>query len=577
MTIAFLLARQRSGTGALGSVLQKHPNIFYVGEVFHPDNIDTDKWNYFRFLRDFGIEPDKLTNPDCSREVFDTYCDFLKDRLDTKVIVIDVKYRSFHHFTAGWRGIFEQPWFLSQPYVKKTPIIHLTRNNLVETFVSGRLAEINKVWHASKSSQIKETSVEVPLKALKGYLNSITREVNQVSEWLSSTPKLATIEYANIFDEKGFIDVPTTGKLAEVLGVSNFRDRAPAFLKQAPSSLRDSIKNYREVEEGLRETSYSWMMSGKKDQTPTSPQVQTQGNVGAEASSKIGTRNNAAVAKIPVFRQERGTTPVKLDQHFHKTKNANPYLGFVDCRSAGQDFTMFSANDDLFAMSYFWFGEDAYQKTSMRVWEEAARNARCILDVGAFTGGYSLVAAKANPNAQVHAFEPARRSYARLVMNVHANDLQSRISAHCVAIGARSQGSHVYQYNHENILGNAASLMPSEGREVIDASEKVQVLSLNNLCSKLKIKPDLIKIDVEGSEVEVLMGARSLLSTPGVKVMVNVRPDTAPKAAKILGAGGNDKLEVIDETIDSLAPLGQVAKDISNVWWTSQGLLTQGK
>jgi hypothetical protein len=40
MTIAFLLACQRSGTGALGSVLQKNPEIPYVGGVFHPDNID---------------------------------------------------------------------------------------------------------------------------------------------------------------------------------------------------------------------------------------------------------------------------------------------------------------------------------------------------------------------------------------------------------------------------------------------------------------------------------------------------------------------------------------------------------
>ncbi len=39
MKYALLIASQRSGTGALGSVLDKNQHIKHLGEIFHPDDL----------------------------------------------------------------------------------------------------------------------------------------------------------------------------------------------------------------------------------------------------------------------------------------------------------------------------------------------------------------------------------------------------------------------------------------------------------------------------------------------------------------------------------------------------------
>src|SRR5438132_239175 len=64
----------------------------------------------------------------------------------------------------------------------------------------------------------------------------------------------------------------------------------------------------------------------------------------------------------------------------------------------------------------FWRGlYYRYEKTSVHLWAQLCQNAEVIVDAGANTGLYSLVAKAMNNAASVHAFEPVEREFGRLV------------------------------------------------------------------------------------------------------------------------------------------------------------------
>ena len=70
----------------------------------------------------------------------------------------------------------------------------------------------------------------------------------------------------------------------------------------------------------------------------------------------------------------------------------------------------------------FWNGLYSIdESTSIKVWEELSMVSSTIIDVGANTGIFTLVAKSANPNANVIAFEPITRIYEKLLKNIHIN------------------------------------------------------------------------------------------------------------------------------------------------------------
>ncbi|MGZ8538661.1 MAG: FkbM family methyltransferase, partial [Flavisolibacter sp.] len=71
----------------------------------------------------------------------------------------------------------------------------------------------------------------------------------------------------------------------------------------------------------------------------------------------------------------------------------------------------------------FWKGlQGDWEKESVSLWIELCRMSNSILDIGANTGVYSLIAKAVNPNAKVFAFEPVHRVYEKLAENNRINN-----------------------------------------------------------------------------------------------------------------------------------------------------------
>ena len=145
-----------------------------------------------------------------------------------------------------------------------------------------------------------------------------------------------------------------------------------------------------------------------------------------------------------------------------------------------------------------------------------------VIDAGANEGQTSLQYARRFPAATIHAFEPFSKSFA--ILEVAARR-QPRIVPHQEAVGDREGSRRL----HLNARASTNSFFETSAaaREYVDARlmetvdvEEVPVTTLDVFCDRNHVQHvDVLKLDVQGSELLALRGATGLLSEHRVDVV----------------------------------------------------------
>ena len=233
--------------------------------------------------------------------------------------------------------------------------------------------------------------------------------------------------------------------------------------------------------------------------------------------------NDRALAGRPLLRPGYRPKPVSVhDAEYAQLVVSLPYYGLVAAAVADVDFVMFSSNDDNVARTYLYYGPDAYETLSLRLWHRLSLNARCVFDIGSFTGLYSLVTLGVNRGCSCVAFEPMPHIRHRARMNFVLNGCTNEIRVEPYALSDETRMLPLSTSVGPTILDSGGSV-EARSNGVTVGMDLVQGISLDQyLTANPGLKPDLLKIDVEYHEVAVLSGARQMLEASRPTMVIEV-------------------------------------------------------
>jgi FkbM family methyltransferase len=163
--------------------------------------------------------------------------------------------------------------------------------------------------------------------------------------------------------------------------------------------------------------------------------------------------------------------------------------------------------DGLTRYWYFW-GYSYYELGTTRLLRRLLERKRVFFDVGANIGYYTfLAAALLEGRGAVHAFEPWGVVFDDLAANARLNGFRC-LNLNQVALGERDGEARLFlPGTHEWTM---ASLVADSAGQAFD---NVRTQRFDSYCRERGIDTmDLMKIDVEGAELQVLQGMGSLLS-----------------------------------------------------------------
>ena len=158
-------------------------------------------------------------------------------------------------------------------------------------------------------------------------------------------------------------------------------------------------------------------------------------------------------------------------------------------------------------------GENIFLKKYLKV-----KTVKTIFDIGANKGNYSKNIMELSPNVELYAFEPHPKTFKKL--QEVADEFSFK--AFNVGVGAGNETQKIYDYKYKD--GSQHASIFKDVIEKVHKSEfvehKIDLIRIDDFCKKLDItKINLLKIDTEGNELNILMGAAELIKNNKIDVI----------------------------------------------------------
>ena len=194
-------------------------------------------------------------------------------------------------------------------------------------------------------------------------------------------------------------------------------------------------------------------------------------------------------------------------------------------------------------------------------------------DVGANDGFFSSQIAQmmADRPIQIYAIEPVPLTFAKLVHSVRRLGLENCIQPIAAAVVDDLRLVRVGFYQGKSLLSQVLSqkINNRTGDEIAISAG----INLDELWTFVRRSPNLVKIDVEGSEVAVLRGARNLLSGLSRPAMMI---EYSPFALNECGESAGSLVELLEgydiyyvnDHCGQKMPFGSLIAEIEKIQWT---------
>ncbi len=140
--------------------------------------------------------------------------------------------------------------------------------------------------------------------------------------------------------------------------------------------------------------------------------------------------------------------------------------------------------------------------------KEEIQKGMTILDIGSNVGYYPIMEAKmVGESGYVYAVEPAPENYKNLIENIHLNNLSHIIETHNNGMSNKKGTERFFLSNHSNLHTFMAKGFKDNyiTKGTSNNFIKVDVMDVSSFIKNMK-SIDLVRMDVEGFEVEIIEG-----------------------------------------------------------------------
>jgi hypothetical protein len=262
-----LLARQRSGTNPLRSILGTHADIFCFNEVFNFADRDAEdallrETNYFNFIERYTGGVIRSAFPDRHETIFCDYLEYLRCFSEKPHLVLDVKHNTAHFLTEPWARDVTSPFLFDLITKYGLRVLHLRRRNYLRYVLSTEKAWYSGTYTVARGELAYEDHARwVNPDFVMRELTKCDAEDDLVARRFASYPRFLAAEYADIFsDPQGEVSPHFLAQFASWLDVPDNFDASSAYRKQSSLPLHETIENYAEVAAALQGTKFEYCL-----------------------------------------------------------------------------------------------------------------------------------------------------------------------------------------------------------------------------------------------------------------------------------------------------------------------------
>jgi FkbM family methyltransferase len=192
------------------------------------------------------------------------------------------------------------------------------------------------------------------------------------------------------------------------------------------------------------------------------------------------------------------------------------YLGALRCQTRGRGLTAsLPGGETVHVLPEYRFL--SWNPDEYRAFRAAVSPGMTALDIGANVGAYALLFGQwVGTKGAVFAFEPSATVFEGLRRHIELNGLDRIVTPVSSAVGAQSTRGRL-------IVGlTAGESRLANGGDVAERTVDVAVITVDHFCAMYRVTPDVMKVDVEGAELDVLRGARETIARLGDRLQLFV-------------------------------------------------------
>ena len=137
-----------------------------------------------------------------------------------------------------------------------------------------------------------------------------------------------------------------------------------------------------------------------------------------------------------------------------------------------------------------------------------SKESDCFFDIGAHIGIVTLAVAKnIKKNGVIYAFEPSKVNLKFLKYHIDCNKMKNVKIVDKLVSSSENKKVIFYEAPESSGMNSIVSL----SKKKITNKNLPQSITLDLFCQNNNVYPDIIKVDIEGSEIEMLKGAKKIL------------------------------------------------------------------